>query len=235
MGKNSSSAPTHAFIRRFAPSRRSVDLRDRRGWGQGLRLDYQSGYTQGTVGLGVDASAYRAIKLNGGQGHSGRAGVLAPEGDGTASSASSASANVKARLSNTELKYGNNLRPYNPVFAPADTRLVPATGTGLWLTSSELEGLSLEAAHLSAAKDFNSTNSDDDFFAAYAGISADTVALVGGNYSLTDSLSVSLYGPEYKDIWRQVRPRTSPPVYAGRPTASPAATTAGATMPIRFA
>lgn len=182
---------------------------DRREWGQGLRLDYQSGYTQGTVGFGVDASAYTAIKLDGGQGHSGRAGVLVPEGDGTASSASSAGANVKMRLSNTELKYGNNLRPYNPVFAPADARLLPSTATGLWLTSSELEGLSVEAAHLTAAKDFNSTNSDDDFYAAYAGISTDTVDFVGGNYALTDNLSVSLYGSEYKDIWRQYYANTN--------------------------
>ncbi len=182
---------------------------DRREWGQGLRLDYQSGYTQGTVGFGVDASAYTAIKLDGGQGYSGRAGVLVPEGDGTASSASSAGAAVKMRLSNTELKYGNNLRPYNPVFAPADARLVPGTATGLWLSSSELEGLSLEAAHLTAAKDFNSTNSDDDFYAAYAGVSTDTVDFVGGSYSLTDNLSVTLYGSEYEDIWRQYYANTN--------------------------
>lgn len=182
---------------------------DRREWGQGFRLDYTSGYTQGTVGFGVDASAYSAIKLDGGQGHSGRAGVLVPEGDGTASSAGSVGAAVKMRLSNTELRYGNNLRPYNPVFAPADARLVPGTATGLWLTSSELEGLSLEAAHLTAAKDFNSTNSDDDFFAAYAGVSTDTVDFVGGNYAITDNLSVSLYGSEYKDIWHQYYANTN--------------------------
>ncbi|TBU96215.1 OprD family porin [Phytopseudomonas dryadis] len=176
---------------------------DNREWGQGFRLEYASGYTQGTVGFGVDLSAYALIKLDGGQGYSGRAGVLVPDGEGTRDEASSAGAALKMRLSNTELKYGNNLRPYNPVFAPADARLVPATATGFWLTSSELEGLALEAGHLTAAKDFNSTNSDDDFYAAYAGVGTDTVDFVGGNYTINDNLSVSLYGAEYKDIWRQ--------------------------------
>lgn len=176
---------------------------DNREWGQGFRLDYTSGYTQGTVGFGVDLSTYALIKLDGGRGYSGRAGVLVPDGEGTRGEASSAGAAVKMRLSNTELKYGNNLRPYNPVFAPADARLVPSTATGFWLTSSELEGLALEAGHFTAAKDFNSTNNDDDFYAAYAGVSTDTVDFVGGNYTINDNLSVSLYGAEYKDIWRQ--------------------------------
>lgn len=176
---------------------------DRREWGQGFRLDYNSGYTRGTLGFGVDLSTYAQIKLDGGRGYSGTAGVLVPEGDGTRKEASSAGASVKMRLSSTELKYGNNLRPYNPVFAPADARLLPSTATGLWLTSAEVEGLDLEAAHLTAAKDFNSTNSNDDFFAAYAGVSTDSVDFVGGNYAINDRLSVSLYGSEFDDIWRQ--------------------------------
>ncbi|HEY1028771.1 MAG TPA: OprD family porin [Pseudomonas sp.] len=176
---------------------------DRREWGQGLRLDYTSGYTQGTVGFGVDASAYGVIKLDGGRGHSGTAGVLVPDGEGASDTAGSVGANVKVRLSNTELKYGNNLRPYNPVFAAADARLVPGTATGIWLTSNEFSRANFEAAHLTAAKDFNSTNSDDDFWAAYAGVSTDTVDFVGGNFTLTDNLTASLYGSEYTDIWRQ--------------------------------
>ena len=175
---------------------------DSREWGQGFRLDYTSGYTQGTVGFGVDLSSYALIKLDDGRG-SANAGVLVPDGEDTRSEASSAGASVKMRLSNTELRYGNNLRPYNPVFAPADARLVPGTATGFWLTSAEIEGLGLEAGHLTAAKDFNSTNSNDDFYAAYAGASSDTVDFVGGNYAINDNLSVSLYGSEYKDIWRQ--------------------------------
>jgi imipenem/basic amino acid-specific outer membrane pore len=177
--------------------------RDRREWGQAFRLDYTSGYTQGMVGFGLDVSAYTVTKLDGGAGHSGQAGVLIPDGNSTADEASSAGANMKVRISETELKYGNNLRPYNPVFAPADARLTPGTTTGFWLTSKELEGLTAEAGHMTAGKDFNSTNMSDDFYAAYAGVASSTVDFVGATYSVTDRLSTSLYGSEYKDIWRQ--------------------------------
>lgn len=182
---------------------RQGGVTDRREWGQGFQFDYTSGYTQGTVGIGVDASVYSVIKLDGGRGYSGGGGVLVPDGEGTRGEATTGGGAVKVRLSNTELRYGNNLRPYNPVFAPADQRVLPSTATGFWLTSRELQGLELEAGRLTAARDFNSTNNDGDFYAAYAGVSSDTVNFIGGNYTVSDNLSVSLYGSEYKDIWRQ--------------------------------
>jgi len=176
--------------------------RDSREWGQGLRLDYRSGYTQGTVGFGLEASVYAAIKLDGGRGYAGRANVLVPDTRGARDEATSAAANIKMRISATELKYGNNLRPYNPVFAPADARLVPATATGFWLTSNEIKDLEVEAGRFTAAKDFNSTNSSDDFYAPYAEARTKTVEFLGGNYQVNEDFSLSLYSSRYKDIWR---------------------------------
>jgi len=40
-------------------------------WAQGFLLDYQSGYTPGLVGLGVDANAVLGLKLDGGGGTAG--------------------------------------------------------------------------------------------------------------------------------------------------------------------
>lgn len=172
-------------------------------WGQGFQLDFASGYTQGPVGFGIDLHAYTAIKLDQSSTQQTAAGVLVVDKQGKAKrEASSAGGAVKARFSNTELKYGN-VRPYNPVFAPADARLLPSTATGFTLTSSEVDGLFLEAGHMTAAKDFNSTNSDGNFFAAYAGTPFKTADFVGGSYTLNDQLSLSLYGSDYKDVWRQ--------------------------------
>ncbi|WP_339442924.1 MULTISPECIES: OprD family porin [Pseudomonas] len=176
---------------------------DRREWGQGFQLDYTSGYTPGTFGFGVDLSGYQVFKLYGNDRYSGTAGVLVPEDDGTAEASGSVGGAVKVKVSQTQLKYGNNLRPYNPVFAPADTRLLPATATGFWLTSREVADLMVEAGHMTAAKDFNSTNASDDFFASYAGVGADTVDFAGASYAATDKLTVSFYGSDYRDIWRQ--------------------------------
>ena len=44
---------------------------DQKDWTQGFLLDYQSGFTQGTVGLGVDAFGYLGMKLDGGPGRRG--------------------------------------------------------------------------------------------------------------------------------------------------------------------
>ncbi|MDR6355424.1 hypothetical protein Q3H58_002095 [Pseudomonas psychrotolerans] len=40
-------------------------------WGQGFLLNYQSGFTQGTVGFGVDAVGMLGLRLDG-SGHAGR-------------------------------------------------------------------------------------------------------------------------------------------------------------------
>ncbi len=43
--------------------------RDPRSWTQAFLLNYTSGFTQGTVGVGVDAYGYLGLKLDGGDGH----------------------------------------------------------------------------------------------------------------------------------------------------------------------
>ena len=175
---------------------------DRRDWAQGFMLDYKSGYTQGTVGFGIDLHGYAGVKLDSNKGE-GRSQLLPPEHDGsTSDSTGMLGGAVKMRISNTELKYGN-LRPYNPVFALADTRLLPATATGFMLNSAELPGLSLDAGHFTASKDMNRSNSRGDFLAIYAGVASDTVDYVGGKYSVNDQLKLSLYASKYADVWKQ--------------------------------
>ncbi|WP_125862960.1 OprD family outer membrane porin, partial [Pseudomonas defluvii] len=43
----------------------------RRDWTQGFMANFSSGYTQGTVGFGVDAFGYWGIKLDGSSGQTG--------------------------------------------------------------------------------------------------------------------------------------------------------------------
>jgi len=42
---------------------------DQKDWTQGIWGNFSSGYTQGTVGVGVDAFGYLALKLDGGDHH----------------------------------------------------------------------------------------------------------------------------------------------------------------------
>ncbi|ANI61715.1 porin [Pseudomonas sp. GR 6-02] len=174
----------------------------REEWAHGLMLDYRSGYTQGTVGFGVDAYAQLGLELDSGRGRSGT-GLLPVGSDGRAEDEySEAGGALKARISKTELKYGN-LTPLNPVFGTGSARLFTTYANGFQLTSNELKGLQLDAGHFTSGNDSASTNDDGALKALYAGVETRSVDYLGGSYALSDQLSVSLYGSQFADIWRQ--------------------------------
>lgn len=180
---------------------RNLD-KDGREWAQGLQLDYQSGYTQGQVGFGIDAHAYFAAKLDSGGGRA-RTKLLVSDTSGESEDSSAlAGGAVKMRVANTELKYGD-LRPYNPVIALADSRLMPATATGFAFNSQELDGLMFEGGHFTAARDFNQTGRDSGFYAGYAGVEGGDVDFLGGTYQVHPQVALGLYTSRYEDIWRQ--------------------------------
>lgn len=171
-------------------------------WAHGISLDYRSGYTQGIVGFGIDAYAQLGIKLDSGKGRTGT-GLLPVGADGRAEDDySEAGGALKARISQTELKYGN-LTPLNPVFGTGNARLFTQQANGFQLTSRELKGLLLDAGHFTSGNDSASTNSDGALKALYAGVETRSVDYLGGSYALNDQLSVSLYGSQFTDIWRQ--------------------------------
>ncbi|WP_095051805.1 OprD family porin [Pseudomonas sp. Irchel s3b2] len=174
----------------------------REEWAHGIMLDYRSGYTQGTVGFGIDAYAQLGLKLDSGRGRTGT-GLLPVDSNGRAEDEySEAGGALKARISNTELKYGN-LTPLNPVFGTGSARLFTTYANGFQLTSSELKGLRLDAGHFTSGNDSASTNDDGALKALYAGVETRSVDYLGGSYALSDQLSVSLYGSQFTDIWRQ--------------------------------
>ena len=79
---------------------------ERTEWAQGFLLDYQSGFTPGTIGFGVDALGLVGVKLDSGRGRSGT-GLLPVHGDGRAADEfASLGMTAKARLAKTTVKYG---------------------------------------------------------------------------------------------------------------------------------
>lgn len=97
------------------------------------------------------------------------------------------------------------MRPYNPVFAIADPRLMPATVTGLWFTSQDIEQLFVEAGHFTRAKGYNQTGSHKTFYASYApqAGTAEEVSFVGGNYGVGKHTGLALYAAQFKELWQQ--------------------------------
>ena len=138
-------------LRNFYINRNFVDPANSQSkaeeWTQSMILDARSGFTQGTVGFGLDALAMGAIKLDGGRGTR-NTGLLPVHGDGRAADEYSRLApTFKARISKTELRAGE-LQPNLPVLTFSDIRLLPPTYQGLSLSSSEIDGLTMQAGHL---------------------------------------------------------------------------------------
>lgn len=163
-------------------------------WGHGIISNFESGFTQGTVGFGVDAYGLLGIKLDSGKG---RAGIMEfPQGeDGRSQDEySEAGAAVKARISNTTIKFGDQFVAL-PVFSTDDSRVLPETTTGTLLSSSEIEGLELNVGQFNALNRQWETDQDSG--------SMKSLTLYGGSYSFTENLSASLYGAETEDAFNK--------------------------------
>ena len=164
-------------------------------WGQGFIGTFESGFTQGTVGVGVDAIGLLGIKLDSGRGRVGT-GLFPTDSDGRSQDEySKGGAAVKFRVSDTVLKVGDQFTAL-PVFATDDSRLLPEMAQGALITSSEIKGLTLHAGRFTSLTAQEQTNRDS-FRLKEANV-------VGGTYAFTDSLSTSLYYSKVEDYWRKV-------------------------------
>ncbi|WP_122660040.1 OprD family outer membrane porin, partial [Pseudomonas viridiflava] len=100
---------------------------------------FSSGYTQGTVGVGVEAFGYFGLKLWGPDTYSGSTNLVTDRNGGNEGTLGKLGGAVKFRVSKTELKIGD-MQPTSPVFAVGGSRLVPQTASGISLQSSEIKG-----------------------------------------------------------------------------------------------
>jgi hypothetical protein len=174
-------------------------------WAQGAILRFESGYTPGTVGVGLDAIGMLGLKLDGGDG-SGGTGLLPADlssknGRGSQSEYAKLGLTAKAKVSATELKVGS-LAFRSPVVSSNDTRLLPSTFEGALLTSKDIDKLALQGGKLQQIK-FNSSSNYQDFTGNRIGGVSDDFRFAGGTYSFNKSLSTSLFYGNLENIYRQ--------------------------------
>ncbi len=156
--------------------------------GLGLKAIYESGFTQGTVGFGVDAFGLQGIKLDSGGGTQGTG--LFPTDKRSKKSQdnySQAGGAVKARISSTTLKYGEQFVDL-PVLSTDDSRLLPETTTGFLVTSNEIENLEVNLGHFTALTAMDQTYHDSSNEGLLKALD-----LVGARYNFTDNLSAAYY------------------------------------------
>ncbi|QXH51265.1 OprD family porin [Pseudomonas fakonensis] len=176
---------------------------DQSQWGQGVIANFSSGFTQGTVGVGVDAFGLYAVRLDGGKGRNGGGGidffkrensVNARERSDAANDLARAGGAIKFRVSNTVLKYGDQM-PALPVLQYDDSRLLPESYTGTLITSKEIKGLELNAGHFTSEARKSAEGRDS------GGLKS--IDVLGGSYKFTDNFTASVYGSDIQDVMKK--------------------------------
>lgn len=183
-------------------------------WGQGFQLDFTSGYTEGTVGFGVDAIALYGVRLDSGKGthynptSSSYGGTVFPtDSDGRAvNDFASLGATAKVKISQTELRYGT-LQPKNPVISFNDGRLLPQTFEGGQIVSNEIKDLTLTAGQIEHVKGRNSSNTEGLSIAGAnnnrTGKFSNQFRYAGADYKLTKDLLVQYWYGGLENFYNQ--------------------------------
>ncbi|NWC83130.1 OprD family porin [Pseudomonas putida] len=187
----------NVLLRNAYINRDYKDDSDKAEWGQGFIGTFSSGFTQGTVGVGVDAFGLYAIRLDGGKGRVGAQGIdfFKPGDSGNAAdNLSKGGAAIKFRVSNTVLKYGDQM-PSLPVLSYDNGRLLPESFTGTLITSKEIKGLELNGGRFTAESRKSAEGRDS------GGLKS--INVLGGSYQFTDQFKASLYASDVEDVLKK--------------------------------
>ncbi|UST96687.1 OprD family porin [Pseudomonas siliginis] len=172
-------------------------------WTQSFILDAKSGFTQGTVGFGMDVLGLYSIKLDGGKGTGGTQ-LLPLDHDGRpADNFGRTNVAFKARLSQTEVKVGEWM-PVLPILRSDDGRSLPQTFRGGQITSKEIAGLTLYGGQFRANSPRDDSSMSDMSMTGKAAFTSDRFNFQGGEYLFNDKRTqIGLWNAQLKDIYSQ--------------------------------
>ena len=179
-------------------------------WAQGFILRAQSGYTEGTVGFGLDAIGTFGFKLDSGDGTAG-SGLLVPDrSGGSQDNYSGLAVAAKAKLSKSTLRVGQ-MQFKNQAIASSDGRLLPQIFQGGHLLSQEIDGLTLDAGHIREVNNRHSNDYQDTALTSggrrgittTGGATSDSFSFIGGSYKLSPELTAGYYYSELEDLYKQ--------------------------------
>ncbi|MDU9390417.1 OprD family porin [Pseudomonas sp. zfem002] len=194
-------------LRNFYINRNFVDPANAQGkaeeWTQSFILDAKSGFTQGTVGFGVDVLGLYSVKLDGGKGTAGTH-LLPVHDDGRpADDFGRLGVALKARVSKTEVKVGEWM-PVLPILRSDDGRSLPQTFRGGQVTSQEIDGLTLYAGQFRGNSPRNDASMEDMFMNGKTAFKSDRFNFAGGEFTFNEKRTlVGLWNAQLKDIYQQ--------------------------------
>lgn len=179
-----------------------------REWAQGFIFRFTSGFTEGTVGFGLDAQGLLGLKLDSSPDRVGT-GLLPydatdrePRDD-----YSELGLTAKAKVSKTELQVGT-ISTLLPVVFASPSRLLPQTLRGTYLRSQDIDNLTLHAGWLDRMNQRDSTNYQKITMAAPNGrfngkAESDQFVFMGADYRWSDALTLKYYHATLKDLYRK--------------------------------
>lgn len=172
-------------------------------WTQSFILDAKSGFTQGTVGFGMDVLGLYSVKLDGGKGTGGTQ-LLPLDHDGRpADNFGRTNVAFKAKLSQTEVKVGEWM-PVLPILRSDDGRSLPQTFRGGQITSKEINGLTLYGGQFRQNSPRDDSSMNDMSMTGKAAFTSDRFNFQGGEYLFNDKRTqIGLWNAELKDIYSQ--------------------------------
>ena len=174
-----------------------VAQNQRNEWAQGFIANFQSGFTPGTVGFGIDTSAMLGLKLDSTSSDI-NTGLLPATGRGVPgvdraqSEYTKGGVAVKFKVGETVVKYGDQT-VMNPVFYTTDSRLLPETTRGMTFVSKDLDKLRIEGGRLDSLRTVSQTDHDS--------ARLEHATYLGGTYDISSALSASLYTSKIDNYW----------------------------------
>ncbi|WP_417663205.1 OprD family porin [Pseudomonas sp.] len=201
-------ARNYYFNRDFRQEGASQSKREE--WAQGFIMRVDSGYTEGAVGVGVDAIGMFGFKLDSGGGTAGTNLLVPDRSGGSQDNSSDLALAAKAKFSNTAVRVGS-MQFKNMAISSSDGRLLPQVFRGGQLVSTEFERLLLDGGYLSQVNHRDSGDFEDLRVntGGKRGInvagdnSSDAFRFLGGNYRVTEDLTASYYYANLEDLYKQ--------------------------------
>lgn len=189
------------LLRNYADNATSGGV-SRRAWAQSGRLVFQSGFTDGPVGLGVDASLFAAVKLDGGIG-AGNLVHVDPDGGGQSRLAWAypGTYGVKAKAGSWIVKYGLQMVS-NPVLEPYDNRSLPPTFRGISVIGNPSPHVVVDLGTFDAVNARGHTTMQS-LSSVYGRVRFDRLSYAGIRWSWAPDGQLTLYASQASRLWNQ--------------------------------
>ncbi len=178
-----------------------------REWAQGFILNFRSGYTDGPIGLGLDAQGLLGLKLDSSAAHTGTGLLPFSKTRDPADEYSELGLTGKVRASKSELQLGT-ISTFLPIAFASPTRLLPQTFRGTYLKSEEINHLTLHAGWFDRINLRDSTDYQKMSVASPNGrfngaAESDNFVFLGGDYAWSPALTLKYYHAELSDLYRK--------------------------------